>query len=44
VEVVRKEREQVIIKAGLNAGERVLVSGLHHPIEGIEVIPTEFVP
>ena len=44
VEVVRKEREQVIIKAGLNADERVLVSGLHHPIEGIEVIPTEFVP
>lgn len=44
VEVVRREREQVIIKAGLNAGERVLVSGLHHPIEGIEVIPTELVP
>lgn len=44
VEVVRKEREQVIIKAGLNAGERVLASGLHHLIEGIEVIPTELVP
>jgi hypothetical protein len=36
VEVVKKEREQVIIKAGLNAGERVLVSGLSHPAEGID--------
>ncbi|WP_430229361.1 efflux RND transporter periplasmic adaptor subunit [Nitrosomonas communis] len=44
VEVLSREREQVIIKTGLQAGEYVLVSGLHHPVEGIEVIPTEIVP
>ena len=35
VEVLRRQRDQVIISAGLNAGERVFVSGLHHPIEGM---------
>ncbi|AKH38470.1 MULTISPECIES: efflux RND transporter periplasmic adaptor subunit [Nitrosomonas] len=44
VEVLSREREQVIIKTGLQEGEYVLVSGLHHPVEGIEVIPTEIVP
>ena len=44
VEVLSREREQVIIKTGLQAGEHVLVSGLHHPVEGIEVIPTELAP
>lgn len=44
VEVLRRERERVIIKAGLNVSERVFVAGLHHPVEGIEVIPTELVP
>jgi RND family efflux transporter MFP subunit len=42
VDVLRKEREQIIIKAGLQAGERVLVSGLPYPIEGLPVIPMEF--
>lgn len=44
VEVFRREREQAIIKGGLNAGEHVLVSGLSHPIEGIAVAPIELVP
>ncbi len=44
VEVFKREREQVIIKAGLNEGERILTAGLHHPIEAMEVAPTEFIP
>lgn len=44
VEVLRREREQAIIKAGLNAGEKVFVSGLHHPLEGMEVMPVELAP
>lgn len=44
VEVLRREREQVIIKTGLKTGEQVFVSGLHHPVEGVEVISTELVP
>ncbi len=39
VDLFRRQHEQIIIKAGLNAGERVLVSGLHHPVEGIRVTP-----
>ena len=41
VEVLKREREQIIIKAGLQAGERVLVSGLLHPVEGLLVTPVE---
>lgn len=44
VEVLKREREQIIIKAGLQAGERVLASGLLHPVEGITVTPIELVP
>jgi len=44
VEVLKREREQVIIKAGLNTAERVLVSGLSHPVEGIAVVPIELAP
>lgn len=44
VEVLRREREQIIIKAGLQAGERVLASGLLHPVEGIAVTPIELAP
>ena len=44
VEILRREREQAIVKAGLNAGERVLVSGLSHPVEEMAVAPIEFVP
>lgn len=44
VEVLRTEREQAIIKTGLTAGERVLISGLHHPVEGMAVTPAGPVP
>lgn len=44
VEVLKREREQIIIKAGLQAGERILASGLLHPVEGIAVTPIELVP
>ncbi len=44
VEILRREREQAIVKAGLNAGDRVLVSGLSHPAEGMTVTPIELVP
>ncbi|SDY67572.1 efflux RND transporter periplasmic adaptor subunit [Nitrosomonas sp. Nm33] len=44
VEVLRREREQVIIKAGLNVGEHVFVSGLHHPVDGMSVKPIEIAP
>ena len=40
VDILKKEREQVIIKSGLHADERVLISGLPHPIEGLLVRPT----
>ena len=39
VKVLKRERKQVIIQAGLKAGEQVLVSGLLQPIEGIQVTP-----
>ncbi len=44
VEVMRRERGRVIISAGLNAGERVLISGLHHPVDGMQVSPRNFIP
>jgi multidrug efflux pump subunit AcrA (membrane-fusion protein) len=39
VNVLKRERKHLIIKSGLNAGERVLVSGLLQPIEGMHVAP-----
>lgn len=39
VDIFRREQGQVIIRAGLNTGEHVLVSGLHHPVEGMQVAP-----
>jgi len=39
VEIFRREQGQVIISAGLNTGEHVLVSGLHHPVDGMQVTP-----
>lgn len=44
VDVLRREREQIIIKAGLQASERVLAAGLLHPVEGIAVTPIGLVP
>ncbi|UJP05483.1 MAG: efflux RND transporter periplasmic adaptor subunit [Nitrosomonas sp.] len=39
VAVLRKEREHIILREGLATGDRVLVSGLHHPVEGMTVTP-----
>lgn len=39
VDIFRREQGQVIIRTGLNTGEHVLVSGLHHPVEGMQVTP-----
>lgn len=39
VKVLKRERQQVIIQSGLSAGERVLVSGLLQPMEGMPVTP-----
>jgi len=43
VEVLKREREQIIVKTGLQTGERVLISGLQHPIDGLPVTPVEAV-
>lgn len=37
VRVLKREREQVMISAGLNQGENVLVAGIPYPIEGMQV-------
>ncbi|MBK9662982.1 MAG: hypothetical protein IPO71_08065 [Nitrosomonas sp.] len=37
VKVLKREREQVMISAGLNQGENVLVAGIPYPIEGMQV-------
>ncbi len=39
VAVLKHEAKQVIINAGLNTGEQVLVAGMLRPIEGLHVIP-----
>jgi multidrug efflux pump subunit AcrA (membrane-fusion protein) len=44
VMLLRRERGRVIIQSGLRPGERVLLSGLHHPVDGIAVTPVEHVP
>ena len=41
VDVLRREQENIIIRSGLIAGERVMVSGMHHPIVGLAVTPIE---
>ncbi len=44
VDVLRREQENIIIRSGLETGERVMVSGMHHPTAGIEVTPIEIAP
>ena len=44
VDVLRREQENIIVRSGLTAGERVMVSGLHHPIAGLTVTPIEISP
>lgn len=39
VKLLKREHEQAIIQAGLTAGERVLLSGLLQPVEGMQVTP-----
>ncbi|MDL1865497.1 HlyD family efflux transporter periplasmic adaptor subunit [Betaproteobacteria bacterium PRO5] len=39
VRLLRREHGQAIIQAGLTAGERVLLSGLLQPMEGLQVTP-----
>ncbi|MDR4515777.1 efflux RND transporter periplasmic adaptor subunit [Nitrosomonas sp.] len=39
VQVLKRERGQVMIQSGLKDGERILVSGLLHPIDGMAVTP-----
>lgn len=39
VQVLKRERRQVIIQSGLNDGERILVSGLLQPVDGMQVTP-----
>ncbi|PTN10934.1 efflux RND transporter periplasmic adaptor subunit [Nitrosomonas aestuarii] len=39
VKIFKSERKQVIIQAGLNANEQVLISGLLQPVEGMQVTP-----
>ena len=39
VKVLKRERKQVIIQAGLKADEQVLISGLLQPVEGMQVTP-----
>lgn len=39
VDVLRREREQVILREGLIPGDRIMVSGVQHPVDGIFVAP-----
>ncbi len=39
VEVLKRERERVVINSGLNDGDQVMVSGILRPTEGQQVIP-----
>lgn len=39
VEVAQRGREEVVVRAGLSAGERVILSSLTAPVEGMSVRP-----
>lgn len=39
VTILRRERDRIIIQAGLYEGERILISGLYHPVDGMMVTP-----
>jgi len=41
VTVLKQVHEQVIVKEGLTPGERIMVSGLLHPVEGMSVVSKE---
>jgi RND family efflux transporter MFP subunit len=44
VEVLRLERDQALISSGLVAGERVCISAIQAPVDGMAVRPVEPVP
>jgi multidrug efflux pump subunit AcrA (membrane-fusion protein) len=44
VQVVRSERERVVIGAGLSSGERVCISALRAPVDGMLVRVAEGTP
>jgi RND family efflux transporter MFP subunit len=37
VEVLRNEQERILVKSGLNAGDRIITSGVQVPVEGMKV-------
>lgn len=39
VQVLKREHRQVVVQSGLSEGERILVSGLLHPVESMQVTP-----
>lgn len=41
VTVLRRDREEVLIRAGLAGGERVCVSALEAPVDGMRVRPVD---
>jgi len=38
VEVLRSEQDRILVKNGLNAGDRVVISGIDVPVEGMTVM------
>ena len=44
VEVLRIERNEALISGGLAEGERVCISPIQAPVDGMEVNPVELVP
>lgn len=37
LEVLRNEPDRILVKGGLNAGDRIVTSGIHVPVEGMKV-------
>lgn len=37
LEVLRNEPERILVKNGLNAGDRIVTSGIQVPVEGMKV-------
>jgi RND family efflux transporter MFP subunit len=39
VEILRREKNRVLVKSGLNAGDRIVISSIDVPIEGMRIKP-----
>lgn len=39
VKILRRERNRVLVKSGLNAGDRIVISNIDTPIEGMRIKP-----